>query len=36
MRDANLLAGWDEGVLEMKVGEKAILDITSDFAYGDR
>lgn len=28
--------GWDEGVTTMKVGEKALLDITSDYAYGDR
>jgi len=26
--------GWDEGVVQMKLGEKARLDITSDFAYG--
>merc|ERR1711939_781567 len=30
------IKGWDEGVTTMKVGEKATLDITSDFAYGDR
>jgi FK506-binding protein 1 len=29
-------AGWDEGVVQMKLGEKARLDITSDFAYGDQ
>lgn len=28
--------GWDEGVTQMKVGEKATLDITSDYAYGER
>lgn len=28
--------GWDEGVVTMKLGEKATLDITSDFAYGAR
>lgn len=28
--------GWDEGVVQMKLGEKARLDITSDFAYGDQ
>jgi hypothetical protein len=26
--------GWDEGVVTMKLGEKARLDISSDFAYG--
>ncbi|KAG9241821.1 hypothetical protein BJ878DRAFT_518720 [Calycina marina] len=31
-----VIKGWDEGVTTMKVGEKASLDITSDFAYGDR
>ncbi|CAG8970781.1 hypothetical protein HYALB_00001568 [Hymenoscyphus albidus] len=30
-----VIKGWDEGVTTMKVGEKASLDITSDFAYGD-
>ncbi|KAL5349112.1 hypothetical protein V496_09142 [Pseudogymnoascus sp. VKM F-4515 (FW-2607)] len=31
-----VIQGWDEGVVTMKVGEKATLDITSDYAYGDR
>ncbi|KAL6904117.1 fkbp-type peptidyl-prolyl cis-trans isomerase [Trichoderma evansii] len=31
-----LIKGWDQGVPEMKVGEKARLDITSDFGYGAR
>ncbi|KAK0718120.1 peptidyl-prolyl cis-trans isomerase fkr-3 [Lasiosphaeria miniovina] len=31
-----LIKGWDEAVLDMNVGEKAILDITSDYAYGQR
>ncbi|KAL2120399.1 hypothetical protein VTJ04DRAFT_4426 [Mycothermus thermophilus] len=31
-----LIRGWDEAVLEMRVGEKATLDITSDYAYGER
>lgn len=26
--------GWDEGVTQMKVGEKATLDISSDYGYG--
>ena len=28
--------GWDEGVIELSVGEKAVLDITPDFGYGAR
>jgi FKBP-type peptidyl-prolyl cis-trans isomerase len=28
------IVGWDEGVVQMKLGEKARLDISSDFAYG--
>ncbi|KAK1829036.1 hypothetical protein QBC39DRAFT_264039 [Podospora conica] len=32
----NLIRGWDEAVLEMRVGERAILDITSDYGYGER
>ncbi|KAL1836687.1 hypothetical protein VTK73DRAFT_4957 [Phialemonium thermophilum] len=31
-----VIKGWDEGVLTMKVGEKATLDITSDYGYGER
>ncbi|KAG7128736.1 FK506-binding protein 1B like [Verticillium longisporum] len=31
-----LIRGWDEGVTQMKVGEKATLDISSDFGYGAR
>jgi FKBP-type peptidyl-prolyl cis-trans isomerase len=30
------IAGWDEGVPQMKLGEKATLDITSDYAYGNQ
>ncbi|CAK9051561.1 unnamed protein product [Durusdinium trenchii] len=29
-----VIRGWDEGVMQMSLGEKARLDITSDFAYG--
>ncbi|CAE6964410.1 FKBP1 [Symbiodinium sp. CCMP2592] len=29
-----VIRGWDEGVMQMSKGEKAILLITSDFAYG--
>ncbi|KAH7129881.1 fkbp-type peptidyl-prolyl cis-trans isomerase [Dactylonectria estremocensis] len=31
-----VIKGWDEGVPQMKVGEKAILDITADYGYGAR
>ncbi|KAK3390546.1 hypothetical protein B0H63DRAFT_519758 [Podospora didyma] len=31
-----LIRGWDEAVLDMKVGEKATLDISGDYAYGER
>ncbi|KAJ5108897.1 peptidyl-prolyl cis-trans isomerase [Penicillium angulare] len=29
-----LIKGWDEGVPQMTLGEKAILDISPDFGYG--
>jgi FKBP-type peptidyl-prolyl cis-trans isomerase len=28
--------GWDEGVLQMSLGEKALLHISSDYGYGAR
>lgn len=31
-----LIKGWDVGVPKMSLGEKAILDISSDFGYGSR
>ncbi|ATY67371.1 peptidyl-prolyl cis-trans isomerase [Cordyceps militaris CM01] len=31
-----VIRGWDEGVPQMQVGEKATLDISSDFGYGAR
>lgn len=31
-----VIRGWDEGVLGLKVGTKAILNISSDFGYGAR
>ncbi|EHA52077.1 FK506-binding protein 1B [Pyricularia oryzae] len=31
-----VIKGWDEGVVSMKVGEKATLDITADYGYGAR
>jgi len=30
----NVIKGWDEGVLTMKVGEKAMIKCTADYAYG--
>jgi FK506-binding protein 1 len=31
-----VIKGWDEGVTSMRLGERSLLDITSDYAYGDR
>jgi len=31
-----VIKGWDEGMVGMAVGEKAMLKITSDYAYGAR
>ncbi len=31
-----VIRGWDEGVVGMKIGEKRKLTIPSDMAYGDR
>eukprot|EP00928_Gymnodinium_smaydae_P070691 TRINITY_DN54477_c0_g1_i1.p2 TRINITY_DN54477_c0_g1~~TRINITY_DN54477_c0_g1_i1.p2 ORF type:complete len:178 (-),score=27.70 TRINITY_DN54477_c0_g1_i1:137-670(-) len=31
-----VIRGWDEGVPQMSLGEKAILHISSDYAYGAR
>lgn len=31
-----VIRGWDEGVPQLSVGEKAILTITGDYAYGER
>ncbi|MDX9912983.1 MAG: FKBP-type peptidyl-prolyl cis-trans isomerase [Candidatus Moranbacteria bacterium] len=31
-----VIAGWDEGLLDMKVGEKRILTIPADMAYGSQ
>jgi peptidylprolyl isomerase len=30
----NVIKGWDEGVLTMKVGEIAMIKCTPDYAYG--
>merc|ERR1712019_175630 len=29
-----VIRGWDEGVMQMSLGEKATLDMTSDYGYG--
>jgi len=31
-----VIKGWDEGVAQMSVGQRAKLTCTSDYAYGDR
>ena len=31
-----VIKGWDEGVIAMSLGEKAILTISSDYGYGPR
>ncbi|KAM0350091.1 hypothetical protein ACHAPU_003254 [Fusarium lateritium] len=31
-----VIKGWDEGVTQMKLNEKAQLDITPDYGYGAR
>jgi len=31
-----VIKGWDEGVLKLSLGEKAILVATADYAYGSR
>ncbi|KAJ9263326.1 hypothetical protein DTO195F2_2982 [Paecilomyces variotii] len=32
----NVIQGWDEGVLEMSLGEQSILTIPGPYAYGER
>ena len=29
-----VIRGWDEGVMSMSLGEKAVLTVSSDFGYG--
>ena len=31
-----VIRGWDEGILQMKVGESARLTMSSEYAYGSR
>ena len=35
-RCPQVIRGWDEGVIKMSLGEKAVLHISSDFGYGER
>ncbi|KAF7593179.1 FK506 binding protein proline rotamase rapamycin-binding protein [Aspergillus hancockii] len=30
-----VIQGWDEGVPQLRLGEKALLTITGDYAYGE-
>ena len=30
------IQGWDEGVIQMSLGEKAVLHISSDYGYGSQ
>ncbi|CAH8436542.1 unnamed protein product [Schistosoma curassoni] len=32
----NVIRGWDEGVIQMSVGERAYLTCTPDYAYGSK
>ncbi len=31
-----MIKGWDEGLLEMCIGDKRVLTIPPEFGYGDR
>lgn len=31
-----VIKGWDEGLLQMSVGEKAVLTISPEYGYGSR
>ncbi|KAJ5328483.1 Peptidyl-prolyl cis-trans isomerase FKBP-type [Penicillium brevicompactum] len=31
-----VIKGWDEGVMQMTLGEKAMLTISPDYGYGDK
>lgn len=31
-----VIRGWDEGVPQLSLGEKGLLTITGDYAYGER
>ncbi|EJU05454.1 peptidyl-prolyl cis-trans isomerase [Dacryopinax primogenitus] len=34
--EGRVIKGWDEGVPQLSLGQKAILTITPDYGYGDR
>ena len=31
-----MIKGWDEGVMGMSLGEKAVLNVSSDCGYGEK
>ena len=31
----SVIKGWDEGIMQMQLGEKALLKVTSDYGYGE-
>ena len=31
----SVIKGWDDGILQMKLGEHATLEVSSDYAYGE-
>ncbi|KAG7363237.1 FKBP-type peptidyl-prolyl cis-trans isomerase [Nitzschia inconspicua] len=31
----SVIKGWDEGIMEMQLGELALLKVSSDYGYGD-
>jgi len=33
--EGQVIKGWDIGIMSMNLGEKAVLTIESDYAYGD-
>ncbi|CAE8605256.1 unnamed protein product [Polarella glacialis] len=33
---SEVIRGWEEGILQLSIGERALLRISSDFAYGEK
>merc|ERR1712062_84485 len=33
--EGNVITGWDEGILQMTLGEKAVLEIGWNYGYGE-